>query len=167
MHYHVVEDQTKATHQRIPIDHQWFFFFIFFMFSQVQSVLHQLMTSVHAQLTYRLLSGLSSTDQLLCCIDQEYEYHQMKKALKVKLLKIRNSSKNWSEVKQNQFVGTCSRALLAYLVPVSITINISLLDWIGRIEYLLPALASLGSASNTFYFSAFLRIQKTTTWNRA
>lgn len=105
MHYHVVEDQTKATHQRIPIDHQWFFFFIFFMFSQVQSVLHQLMTSVHAQLTYRLLSGLSSTDQL------------------------------------------CSRALLAYLVPVSITINISLLDWIGRIEYLLPALASLGSAS--------------------
>ena len=58
------------------------------------------------------------------------------KILKVKSLKIRNSPKNWSEVKQNHFVGTCSRAPLAYSVPVSITIDISLLDRIGRSEYI-------------------------------
>ena len=74
MHYHVVEDQTKATHQRIPMDHQSFFF----LFSQVQSVLQQLMTAVHAVGTYRLLSDLSSLDQLLCCKDQESENHQKK-----------------------------------------------------------------------------------------
>lgn len=96
---------------------------LIFLFSQVESVLQQLINSVHAQCTCRLLNGLCSSDQLLCCTDQGSEYHQKKKVVQVKSLKRRNSTKTWSAVKQNGFAGTCAGAPFVYSVSVSITID--------------------------------------------